>query len=149
MSDVRRGRPEAAAPFVKPRSKVVDRTRAMRNEGVMRGAIAAVVACVLALLQRPVLAGVAGLIGTVTTMLAITSPPGAYAALSRVVERAGEIVGRVLAWVLLLPMFVLVLAPFRFVVRRGTCDALARGFDRSRTTYWSQHGPPRDLEKPY
>jgi len=148
MTEPPRGRPEAAAPFVKP-PRAPDRTRALRNEGVMRGAIAAVIACVLALLQRPLLAGVAGSVGTLTTVLALASPTRGYAAIARLVDRVGQWIGRALALVLLAPLFVLVLAPFRMLFRRGERDALARGFDRSRASYWSPHGPARDLEKPY
>ena len=115
----------------------------------MRGAIAAVIACVLALLQRPLLAGVAGSVGTLTTVLALASPTRGYAAIARLVDRVGQWIGRALALVLLAPLFVLVLAPFRMLFRRGERDALARGFDRSRASYWSPHGPARDLEKPY
>jgi hypothetical protein len=148
MSDpTTRGRPEAAAPFVRP-PKPIDRTRTLRNEGVMRGAIAAVIACVLALLHRPLIGGIAALLGSVTITLALFSPTRGYAAVSRIVQRVGEWIGRVLAWVLLLPLFVLVLAPFRWLFRRGSHDALARGFDRSRASYWSK-AAPHDLEKPY
>jgi hypothetical protein len=148
MSAMRGGRPEAAAPFVRS-APAPDRARALRNEGVMRGAIAAVLACALALLHRPVLAGLAGLAGTLTTSLAFVSPTRGYAAVSRAVDRVGALVGRVLAYVLLAPMFLFVLAPFRFLFRRRDHDVLARGLDRSRTSYWAPHAERHDLEKPY
>ena len=95
------------------------------------------------------LGGVAGTLGTLTLVLAVVSPTRGYRALSRSVDALAALVGRSLAWILLAPVFFLVFVPFRAVFRRGAADTLARGFDRTRASYWSAHDRVVDLEKPY
>lgn len=147
-----RGRPEAAALFANPEgpaARAARRATELRRSGVVRALIAGAIAALLYFLGRPVLAGVAGTLGTMTLLLALASPTVGYAALSRIVDRAGELVGSALAWLLLAPVFFLFLTPFRWLFRRGAKDTLARGFDRAAPSYWSAHGRERDLEKPY
>ena len=152
VDEVVRGRPEAAAPFaqpVDPAARIAERTGALRRRGIFRGLVALTVAAVLFFFGRFVVGGVASSLGTLTLALAIVSPGKGYAALERLVDRAGHGVGTVLAWVLLAPVFFLFLWPFRVLFRRGAQDSLARGFDPTRASYWSPHARPADLEKPY
>lgn len=146
------GRPEAAAPFLggtDSATTALGRVAALRREGLLRALVAAIVAAALFYLGRPIVGGVAGTLAALTLALALASPARGYAALSRAVGRLGELVGRALALVLLAPVFFLFLTPFRLLFRRGPSDTLARGFDRARGSYWSEHARPSDLEKPY
>lgn len=142
-----RGRPEAAALFLGP-PKALDAS-ALRRSGIVRAGVAWAFAALLFFLGRSTVGSIAATLGTITFLLAIASPTRGYAALSKIVDRVAELVGRLLAWVLLAPVFFLFFVPFRFLFRRGLNDALARGFDPARPSYWSPHDRPRDLEKPY
>lgn len=153
MSDaVVRGRPEAAAPFAAPTDPAVRlaaRASELRRSGLFRALVALGFSALLFYFGRVIVGSIAGGLGTVTLLLALFSPTRGYAALSRLVDRLGGLVGTVLAWVLLAPVFFLFFVPFRMLFRRGASDTLARGFDRTRPSYWSAHERERDLEKPY
>lgn len=147
-----RGRPEAAAPFALPVDAALlaaQKAAALRRRGILRGGVALAVAALLFFFGRFIAGSIAASLGTLTLALAIVSPGTGYAALERLVDRAGHGVGTVLAWVLLAPVFFLFLWPFRVLFRRGAQDSLARGFDPTRASYWSPHARPADLEKPY
>jgi hypothetical protein len=153
LSDaVVRGRPEAAAPFAipaDPAAKLAARASKLRREGVIRAVIAGLFAAGLFVFGRVVVGSIAASLGTLTLVLALASPTGGYAALSKLVDRFSSIVGTVLAWILLAPVFFLFFVPFRLLFRRGAGDTLARGFDRTRKSYWAPHDKVADLEKPY
>jgi len=106
-------------------------------------------AAVLLFFGRTIVGSIAGTLGTLTFLLAVFSPGGAYRALSAWIDRFAALVGRALAWILLAPVFFLFFVPFRLLLRRGPADTLARGFDRTRPSYWSRHDRVADLEKPY
>lgn len=132
-----------------PMVRHAQRARQLRREGLGRALVAGIVGLGFGYFGRPAVAAIAGTVGTLTLALALFSPTRGYAALSRAIDRLGEIVGRALAFLLLAPVFFLFLTPFRWLFRRGDRDALARGFDRQRASYWSAHERERDLEKPY
>ena len=147
-----RGRPEAAAPFAVPADPAVrkaERATALRRQGVIRAAIAGLVATVLFALGRVIVGSIAASLGTVTLVLALASPAGGYAAVSKLVDRFASLIGTLLAWILLAPVFFLFFVPVRALFRRGAGDTLARGFDRTRPSYWTKHDKVADLEKPY
>jgi hypothetical protein len=53
-------------------------------------------------------------------------------------------VGRLLTWVLLVPLFYAFFLPFGALLRRGRSDRLARRFDAGATSYWE----PRESRRP-
>jgi hypothetical protein len=153
-----RGRPEAAAEITPP----IDRTagEAMRvaklqRSGVLRGLVAICAAGVLFYFGRWIASSVAASLGSLTLGLALASPTKGYVALSRGVERLGELVGTFLTWVLLAPAFFLFFVPFGLLARRGRGDRIGRRFDRAAKTYWitrpvkSDADRRADLERPY
>jgi hypothetical protein len=155
MSDpVRPGRPEAAAAIWVWRDRESDeraRLAKLRRGGVIRAVVAGLAAGVLFAIERPIVASVAIGIGTLTLLLALASPGGAYAALSRGVDRVGALIGALLTWVLLTPVFFLFFVPFGLLMRRGARDRLRRRFERERASYWTKRAPdrPGSLERPY
>jgi hypothetical protein len=155
MSDpVRLGRPEAAAAIWAWRDRDAGeraRLAKLRRSGVIRAVVAGIAAGVLFALDRPIVASIAVGIGTLTLVLALASPGGAYAALSRVVDRLGALIGALLTWVLLTPVFFLFFVPFGMLMRRGARDRLRRRFERERASYWTKRAPdrPGSLERPY
>jgi hypothetical protein len=151
MSDpVVRGRPEAAAVCLEqpaPRSR--------RQEGVVRGLVPLALAGLFFATGHPLAAGAAATLGALTLALALASPERGYAALSAAVGWLGEQVGHLLAWVLLAPVFYLVVTPLGLLTRRGQGDRLGRRFERGAASYWSAR-PALDratrrqqLERPY
>jgi hypothetical protein len=146
------GRAEAAAPFavpVDPAARAAAKAATLRKSGIVRGLVAWVVAGVLFFFGRSIVGSVAASLGSLTLLLALVSPGRGYAALEKLVDRFAELVGQLLAWVLLAPVFFLFFVPFRLLFRRGAKDTLARGFDRGKDSYWSKHERVADLEKPY
>lgn len=155
MTDgVRRGRPEAAAAIWAWRDRdAIERVRVarLRRSGIVRAVIAWTAGGVLLALDRPIVGGVALSLGTLTLVLALASPTGAYAALSRGVDRLGALVGALATWLLLAPVFFLFFVPFGMLLRRGARDRLRRRFERDRASYWTKRAPdrPGSLERPY
>ncbi len=102
--------------------------------------------------HRPVLAIVACCIASFVFLLGVFSPLGAHAAVDRVFVGLGRVVGSVLTWLLLAPVFYLFLTPFGLLRRRGARDTLQRSFDASRKSYWTpREGEDRGptLDRPY
>jgi hypothetical protein len=90
------------------------------------------------------LAYVAWGISALILLLALISPAGAYAALGRGLEAFGRLVGRVLAVVLLTPVFFLFFTLFGRLFRTGRRDRLERWFDAAAPSYWHRRDdPPR------
>ena len=151
----RPGRAEAAAVAWTPRE--VDgsaaRATAARKKALMHAAGAASAGGLLFVVfaQRAV-AYVAWGLGGFTLLLALISPLGAYAALQRGLEALGRLVGRLMAWLLLAPVFYLFVTPFGLLRRRGARDTLKRRLEPGAASYWRER--PEDervttLEKPF
>jgi|GEM_PF-2007848 len=156
MSDpVVRGKEAAAAEVLAAPARVAPAASRLRQSGVLRALVAYGFAGLLFTFEHPIASAVAGSLGTLTLVLALVSPTGGYLRLQRAVEKLGELVGGLLTWLLLAPVFYLFLAPFGRLARRGKGDRLGRRFDRAAGSYWSVR-PERDaestkaaLERPY
>lgn len=136
----RPGRPEAAAAIWRWKGAAAPaaslKAAALRREGVIRALVGAVVGGVLFALGLHRLAYVAWGISTLILLAALVSPAGAYAAIGRGLQAFGRLVGRVLAVLLLTPVFFLFFLPFGRLLRGGRRDRLERWFDRAAPTYW-------------
>lgn len=156
MSDpVVRGKEAAAAEALAAPVRVAPTASSLRRSGVLRALVAYAFASLLLYFEHPIASAVAGSIGTLTLLLALISPTDGYLRLQRAVEKLGELVGGILTWLLLAPVFYLFLAPFGLLARRGKGDRVGRRFDRGAVSYWSVR-PERDpestkaaLERPY
>lgn len=97
------------------------------------------------------LAYVAWGVSSVILILALVSPFGAHAAIDRVFVGLGRVVGTVLTWVLLAPVFYLFVTPFGLLRRRGARDPLMRRREPERESYWEPHrdGDDPRLDRPY
>jgi len=69
--------------------------------------------------------------------------------LERGVAGLSRLVGAILTWLLLAPVFFLFIAPFGLLRKRGARDPLKRRLDRSTDTYWTKRDEARALDKPY
>lgn len=149
----RRGRPEAAETIWRWRERAGherERIARLQRHGIVRGAIAVGLGGALLWLDHAMMAGLALTLGVVTLGLAIASPGVGYARMERAVDRLASIVGTVVGFVLLAPVFFLFFVPFRLLARRGRRDRLMRELERERASYWVRRASdePR-LDRPY
>jgi hypothetical protein len=117
----------------------------LRRQGIVRGVIALSVATGAHFLHWPWISWIAGAMGSLTLLSALISPVGIYARIEHVLERFASLVGDVMTWVVMVPVFYLVFFPFGLIARRGRNDLLKRFYERSASTYWTpyrQPGPP-------
>lgn len=151
LSVLRPSRPEAAAVVWSPlageggeeRAKAAARAR---RHGAIQGLVAAGIGLAIFLFWHRTVAlvvwGIAGLV----LVLALASPLGAYAVLRRGLERFGFWVGRVLAVLLLTPVFFVFFALFGLFARRGRRDHLERWLEPGAESYWKRRErEPREL----
>jgi hypothetical protein len=113
-----------------------DRRRALRWQGVLRALIGAAVGGVLFYFGAGILARVAWAGTGLVLLAALASPEGIYSAIGRGLARLGHGMGRLLAILLLTPIFGLFFVPFGRLLRAGRRDRLERWFDKSAATYW-------------
>jgi hypothetical protein len=151
-STVRSGRPDAAAviwDWKGERDDRLERARRARRGAIVRALVAAVAGGVFFFFGRVGVAGAAWGVGGLTLVLGLTSPLGAYAALERVVGKAGDLVGVVLTWLLLAPVYYLFFTPFGLLFKRGARDPMRRELSKDAETYWQTRDRQRALDKPY
>lgn len=120
------------------------RRRALRWEGIVRALAGAAVGGVLSYFGATILALVAWAGAGLVLMAALASPDGLYAAIGRGLALLGHGIGRLLAIVLLTPLFWLFFVPFGRLLRGGRRDKLERWFDETAPSYWHRRAdPPR------
>ncbi len=155
MSDpIRPGRPDAAAAIWRWQDGAMmdaaRRVRAARRGALIRFVVASSAGALFFLLHRPIAAAAAGALGVLGLALAIASPLGAYAALERAVATLGRLIGTLLTWLLLAPVFYLFFTPFGLLFRRGRRDPMKRALEPDAKTYWQRRDDDRpNLERPF
>jgi hypothetical protein len=126
----------------RPPAEAAPSARQLRREGLLRAVIGAALGAAAFFFWHRTPAFVVWAVSGLTLLLALASPTGAYAALGRGLAAFGRLVGRVLAVVLLAPVFFLFFLPFRLLLRGGRRDRLERFFDREAPTYWKRRQDP-------
>ena len=117
--------------------EAVDAHRAaLRKKGVLQGVIGLAIAGGLYGLGHQTLATVAASLATLTMLLAIVSPTGAFAGLETLLGKLGSVIGAIVTWLVMLPIFLLFFVPFGLIFRRGTSDKMQRVLDPSAKSYW-------------
>jgi hypothetical protein len=96
-------------------------------------------------------AAIASALTALVLVCALASPLGLYALVRRLFDAMGRTAGRVMTWVVMVPIFYLFFLPFGKLLRRGRRDRLHRSFDRGAETYWEAHAPMQSssLERQY
>lgn len=141
---LRSGSPHAAAAIWRWRESAgagaaalrAARRTSLRREGVIRALVGGAVGGALLYFGAPILARVAWAAAGVVLAVALVSPDGAYAAIGRALALFGHGIGRLLAVVLLTPVFWLFFVPFGRLLRAGRRDRLERWFDKAAPSYW-------------
>jgi hypothetical protein len=141
---LRSGSPSAAAAIWRWRdaspaialAAARDRVRALRREGVVRALVGAALGGALFIFGAVILARVAWVGAGVVLLAALASPDGLYSAIGRGLALLGHGIGRLLAIVLLTPVYWLFFVPFGRLLRAGRRDRLERWFDATAPSYW-------------
>jgi hypothetical protein len=118
------------------RDREATHASALRKKGILQGIIGLAIGGGLYSLGHPTLATVAACLATLTLVLAIVSPTGAFASLERRLAQLGKVVGAVVTWIVMLPIFLFFFVPFGLLFRRGTSDKMQRVLDPNAKTYW-------------
>ncbi|WP_437963548.1 hypothetical protein WMF04_27905 [Sorangium sp. So ce260] len=121
----------------------------LRRQGVVRSLLALTVAVVAHLLHWQVVSWVAGAVGGITLFAALVSPAGLYAGIERGLEKFAGVVGEVVTWLVMVPVFYLVFLPFGLAARRGKKDPLKRFYEREAPSYWSAYRAPGPPDRPF
>ncbi|MFK8002116.1 MAG: hypothetical protein AB8H86_21155 [Polyangiales bacterium] len=153
-----KGREEAAAviwPALQDAATETDAGRAakVRRSAVLRWAFGlGVAALAFFVFARPVLATIIASVSSFIFLLALVSPLGAHAFVDGLFARLAKLVGAVLSYALLGPVFYLFITPFGLLARRGERDTLKRRLDPERESYWQERDAEdasSSLEHPY
>jgi len=139
---LRPGKAEAAATVWRWREKGdarvagIARRRKLRREGLIRALVGGVIGGFLFYFGATLFARVAWAGSAVVLLAALASPAGLYSAIGRGLALLGHGIGRLLAVLLLTPVFLFFFVPFGRLLRGGRRDRLERWFDPAATTYW-------------
>jgi len=134
----------SAARNVWPPPKVLKRTQPAWVHASIRASVAGLVALVMRLLDRDVMAGVITLIACATVLLAFFSP-SLYAKLQRALDALSRVVGRVLAYVVLTPMYFLVITPMGLM----RSEARRRFQPSKASSMWQTRTRTSRIDRPY
>ena len=121
-------------------SKAVSRAAQIasnRKTGVIQGLVGAAVGTLIFLFWHRLAAYVVFSIAGLVTLSALLSPGLVYEKIRIGVEKFAGVVGIVVTWVALLPVFYLFFTPFHFLFRRGRRDAMTRALDPECDSYWN------------
>jgi hypothetical protein len=145
-----RGRQEAAALMWQWRDNGkaadVDRATQLRKKGVLQGAIGLAVAGVFFALGFQIMTIIVASIASITLLTALVSPLGAYAAIEGALAKFALWVGGIVAWIVLMPVFIGFFVPFGLIFRRGPKDPMKRIFVPEAATYWRERQADTDVE---
>jgi hypothetical protein len=111
--------------------------RQTQRHGAIRALVGLVAAGALLALGQRGLAGVAAAVGLTTLLLALFSPDRAYPLLQRGLARFGLVVGQLVTFLVLAPLYWLVLTPFGLLTRHGKRDPLHRAWSADARSYWT------------
>ncbi len=141
---MREGRPEAAdVIWTWPPASVgseEDSPARARVRGLLEALAPAAVGVLFLLYWRSEAAWVAFSIAGFVAFAALVSPLGLLARVHGLAAATGRVVGVLLAWAFLVPVFYLFFLPFGLLFRRGRRDRLTRFYEPDAPTYWSPHG---------
>ena len=134
------------------RDPTQDRARlaaAARRRGLIQAAIGFAAAAILAWRFGRTPAAIAAGVATLIGLLALVSPLGALAVVERAVGRFAAWVGTAVGWLLMTPLYYLVLTPLGLVLRARGRLRIRRRPDPRVTTYWTELPEPKSGTEPY
>ena len=142
MIECQTGRPEAAEAIWSweetPETARGPLAGSLRLRGLIQGAVGLAIGSAVYLLWSQTVGQVIGVLATLILLAGLLSPTGVYAMLHRLFVWTGYQVGRVLTWVLLVPLFYTFFYPFGLLFRRARRDRMRRFFEDV-DSYWEDH----------
>ena len=96
--------------------------------------------------HRPVAAVILFGIGTLLLVSGLFIP-ALFFRIERFGQAVGRVVGLVLTWIILLPMFYLVFVPGRLILMMRGIDPMCRKFPTDAQTYWVPRKPVGSVEE--
>ncbi len=146
MTLVRTASPKASAVIWRWRegeleTDVKPSAASVRLRGSLQALPGFAVAAAFYLFWSKTAAAIALAVTALVLFCVIASPLGLYALVRRLFDATGRTAGRVMTWVVMVPIFYLFFLPFGKLLRRGRRDRLHRSFDREAETYWEAHAP--------
>ncbi|MEN8183458.1 MAG: hypothetical protein ABFS46_13085 [Myxococcota bacterium] len=144
VAEPRPGRPEAAAAIWDWKERAQEAAAPpAAGRARLRGGVQALVAVAfgagLWALSLRIPAFVAFSLGGLVGVSALLAPTTLYAGIERGFQALGHWTGRLLGWLLLVPIFYGFFAPFGLLFRRGRRDRLQRFREPTATSYWEPH----------
>jgi hypothetical protein len=136
-------------PLRDPRADLERRTRAARRAGLIQAGAGLVAAALLFWLVGRLPALIAASVSIVVATLAIASPLGGLAKVERGVGRFAAVVGGAVGWLLMTPVYYLVVTPLGVLLRLRGRLRIRRGPDSSAPTYWRDLAPNPPGTAPY
>jgi hypothetical protein len=113
------------------------RSAAARRLALIQGLVGAVIATLVFLVWgRRTMAIVILSLGLANLAVALVSPLRASAAIQLFLLRVGVVLGTLVSWLLLFPIFALFFVPFGLAFRRGRRDSLERWAEPPEASYW-------------
>lgn len=144
MTTPKAGSPEASAAIWRWRvaespPESGPRPSRLRVQGTLQAAVGAGFGLLCFLFWSRTIAIVAFSMAGTLLLAALLSPTGLYALLRRLLDATGRGVGRVMTWIVMVPIFYGLFLPFGKLMRRGRRDRLKRYFDAEASSYWEPH----------
>jgi len=118
----------------------------LRRAAVLQGIVGALIGTGIYHYFSTTVGIVAWSLAGLLTLIGLASPTGLYQKLKSALDGFGVLVGRVVSWVLLVPVYWLFFTPFHFLFRRGRKDSMTRWLDPDASTYWvtRDSDPPKE-----
>lgn len=136
-------------PARDPQAEQSRRAAAARRSGLIQAAVGLAAAALLLWLVGRIPASIAAAVALVVATLAIASPLGGLAKLERGVGRFAAAVGGAVGWLLMTPVYYLVVTPLGLALRLRGRLRVRRGPDSRVATYWRELPPNPPGPAPY
>jgi hypothetical protein len=138
------GRPQAAAAIWDWRGEQVHgpaqpSMSSVRIKAIVQSLVGFTVGSLIFFFWSRTVGSIALGIASVILFSGLVSPRGLYAGIQSLFEATGNVLGRIMTWVVMVPLFYLFFVPFGRIMRRGRRDQLKCFYEPDASSYWEPH----------
>lgn len=138
------GRPEAAAAIWDWRGQAGEEdagpsASSLRLKAIIQSVVGFTVGTLMLLFVSRTIGLIALGLASLVLLAGLLSPRGLYLGIQRLFESTGNVVGKGMTWIIMVPLFYLFFAPFGLLMRRGRRDQLKCYYEPEATSYWEPH----------
>lgn len=108
----------------------------LRRAAVIQGVIGGLIGTGIYTYLSQTVGMVAWSIAGVLTLIGLLSPTGLYRQIKTGMEKFGALLGQIMSWILLVPVYWVFFTPFHLLFRRGKKDSMTRWLDKDAESYW-------------